>query len=34
MVAALSLLEDGEEIEFFNEEIDMGSVGMRSFISA
>lgn len=33
MVAALSLLEDGEDIEFFNDEIDMGSVSMRSFIS-
>ena len=33
MVAALSLLEDGEEIEFFNDEIDMGAVSMRSFIS-
>lgn len=34
MVASLSLLEPGEDIRFFNEEIDMGSVGMRSFISA
>ena len=34
MVAALSLLEDGEDNEFFNDEIDMGSVSMRSFISA
>ena len=33
MVAALSLLEDDEDIDFFNEEIDMGSVGMRSFIT-
>lgn len=34
MVAALSLLHDGEDIRFFNESIDLGSVGMRSFISA
>ena len=34
MVAALSLLEDDEDIRFFNEAIDLGSVGMRSFISA
>lgn len=33
MIAALSLLEDGEDINFFNTEIDMGSIGMRSFIS-
>ena len=31
MVAALSLLEDGEDVRFFNESIDMGSIGMRSF---
>jgi 4,5-DOPA dioxygenase extradiol len=34
MVAALSLLEDGEDIRFFNDSIDMGSIGMRSFITA
>lgn len=34
MIASLSLLEDGEAIDFFNTEIDMGSIGMRSFISA
>ncbi|MCW2769037.1 MAG: dioxygenase extradiol [Aeromicrobium sp.] len=34
MVAALSLLEDGEDISFFNSSIDMGSISMRSFISA
>ncbi len=33
MVAALSLLEDGEDIRFFNSSIDMGSIGMRSFVS-
>lgn len=33
MIAAMSLLEDGEDIEFFNSSIDMGSVGMRSFIT-
>lgn len=33
MVAALSLLEDGEDIRFFNSSIDMGAIGMRSFIS-
>ncbi|WP_162246486.1 dioxygenase family protein [Aeromicrobium sp. Root495] len=34
MVASLSLLEDAEEIRFFNESIDMGSIGMRSFVTA
>jgi 4,5-DOPA dioxygenase extradiol len=34
MVATLSLLEDDEDIRFFNEAIDLGSVGMRSFQSA
>ncbi|WP_456697433.1 dioxygenase family protein [Aeromicrobium sp. P5_D10] len=34
MVAALSLLEDGEDIRFFNDTIDMGAIGMRSFITA
>lgn len=31
MVAALSLLEDDEDLRFFNESIDLGSIGMRSF---
>lgn len=34
MVASLSLLEDSEDIRFFNESIDMGSIGMRSFVTA
>lgn len=34
MVAALSLLESDERVGFFNTEIDLGAVGMRSFISA
>ncbi|MGI9083786.1 MAG: dioxygenase family protein [Aeromicrobium sp.] len=33
MVASLSLLEDDEDIRFFNEDIDLGAVGMRSFIT-
>ncbi|MGB9012160.1 MAG: class III extradiol ring-cleavage dioxygenase [Aeromicrobium sp.] len=33
MVAALSLLEPGEDLEFFNEAIDLGSIGMRSFVT-
>ena len=33
MIAALSLLEDDEDIRFFNNAIDVGSIGMRSFIS-
>lgn len=33
MVAALSLLEDDEDIRFFNSSIDMGAIGMRSFIT-
>nr|WP_256372175.1 class III extradiol ring-cleavage dioxygenase [Aeromicrobium sp. A1-2] len=33
MVAALSLLEDHEDMRFFNDEIDMGAIGMRSFIT-
>ncbi|MGH3458176.1 dioxygenase family protein [Aeromicrobium sp.] len=33
MVASLSLLEDDEDIRFFNEGIDIGAVGMRSFIT-
>lgn len=34
MVAALSLLHPDEQVTFFNPEIDLGSVGMRSFITA
>ncbi len=34
MVAALSLLDRSEDVTFFNTTIDLGSVGMRSFISA
>ncbi len=34
MVASLSLLDEGEDIRFFNDAIDLGSVGMRSFITA
>ncbi|EFQ84241.1 aromatic ring-opening dioxygenase, catalytic subunit LigB [Aeromicrobium marinum DSM 15272] len=34
MIAALSLLEPGEETRFFNEQIDLGSIGMRSFVTA
>ncbi len=33
MVAALSLLEPDEDLSFFNEAIDMGSIGMRSFLT-
>jgi 4,5-DOPA dioxygenase extradiol len=33
MVAALSLLGDDENIRFFNNSIDMGSIGMRSFVT-
>lgn len=33
MVAALSLLDDSEDVAFFNTSIDLGAVGMRSFIS-
>jgi 4,5-DOPA dioxygenase extradiol len=33
MIASLSLLEDGEDIRFFNSSIDMGSISMRSFVS-
>jgi 4,5-DOPA dioxygenase extradiol len=33
MLAAMSLLNHNEEIRYFNEVIDLGSVGMRSFIS-
>ncbi len=33
MVAALSLLEDDDDLRFFNEAIDLGSVGMRSFVT-
>ena len=34
MVASLSLLDDDEDIRFFNDAIDLGSVGMRSFVTA
>jgi 4,5-DOPA dioxygenase extradiol len=34
MLYALSLIESDEEIEFFNETIDLGSVSMRSFMTA
>jgi 4,5-DOPA dioxygenase extradiol len=34
MVAALSLLHPHEDIRFFNTSIDMGSIGMRSFVTA
>lgn len=34
MVAALGLLLPGEDLTFFNEAIDMGSLSMRSFITA
>jgi len=33
MLAAMALLDDKEQIEFFNEEIDLGSISMRSFVS-
>ena len=33
MIASLSLLEPDEDISFFNDAIDMGSISMRSFIS-
>lgn len=33
MVAALSLLEPQEQVEFFNDTMDMGSISMRSFIT-
>ncbi len=34
MVAALGLMSAGEELSFFNEAIDLGSISMRSFITA
>jgi len=34
MLYALSLIEADEEIEFFNETIDLGSVSMRSFMTS
>ena len=34
MVASLSLLDDDEDLRFFNDAIDLGSVGMRSFVTA
>lgn len=33
MLAVMALLDSGEELSYFNEMIDMGSVGMRSFIT-
>ena len=33
LVAALSLLEDGEDVRFFNSSIDMGAISMRSFVT-
>lgn len=33
MIASLSLLEPDESLSFFNEAIDMGSIGMRSFLT-
>ena len=33
MVASLSLIDDDEDIRFFNDAIDIGSVGMRSFVT-
>jgi 4,5-DOPA dioxygenase extradiol len=33
MLAAMSLLDKSEELQYFNEVIDMGSVGMRSFVA-
>jgi 4,5-DOPA dioxygenase extradiol len=33
MLAAMALLDKNEELSFFNETIDLGSVSMRSFIS-
>ena len=33
MAASLSLLDDDEDISFFNDAIDLGSVGMRSFVT-
>lgn len=33
MVASLALLDDDEDLRFFNETIDMGSIGMRSFVT-
>lgn len=33
MLASLALLDSNEQVEFFNTEIDLGSVSMRSFVS-
>jgi 4,5-DOPA dioxygenase extradiol len=33
MLAAMALLEDNEQLEFFNTDIDLGSVSMRSFVT-
>ncbi len=34
MIAAMALLHPAESLSFFNEGIDMGAIGMRSFITA
>lgn len=34
LVAAMSLLDKNESLSFFNEDIDLGSIGMRSFITS
>ena len=33
MLAAMALLDPDEELTYFNEVIDLGSIGMRSFIA-
>ncbi|MFO0882060.1 MAG: class III extradiol ring-cleavage dioxygenase [Candidatus Saccharimonadales bacterium] len=33
MLAIMSLLEDNEQLDFFNTDIDLGSVSMRSFVT-
>lgn len=33
MLAAMSLLDSDEELSFFNETIELGSIGMRSFVT-
>lgn len=34
MLAAMALLNQDEQVQFFNDQIDLGSISMRSFISA
>ena len=34
MLAAMSLLDQKEELNYFNDVIEMGSIGMRSFIAS